>query len=120
MIHPDGLNILLAVKTWTSSPPQIEDTDNLIVSVINIYEVFKRILQQRDENDALQAAALMQQDRIVDVDFSICLDAAKSSYELKMPMADSLILASARSYNAILWTQDSDFENLPEVKFVQK
>jgi len=98
----------------------LENTADLIVSTINLYEVFKKILQQNDETNALQAVSLMQQGTIVEVDSSIALNAAKISYDLKLPMADSLILATARMHNAILWTQDSDFENIPNVKFIKK
>ena len=100
--------------------PIIEDTPNLIVSTINIYEVFKRILQQRDENDALQAAAVMQQALVVDITAAVSLLAAGISYEMKLPMADSLILATAKSINAILWTQNSDFIGIPDVRYVKK
>ena len=100
--------------------PVIEDTENLIVSTINIYEVFKRILQQRDENDAIQAAAVMQQAMVVDVTSAVSLLAARISYEKKLPMADSLILATAKSMNAILWTQDSDFKEFTDVKYIKK
>ena len=100
--------------------PAIEDTEKLIVSTINIYEVFKRILQQRDENEAIQAASVMQQARIVDVTAAISLLAARISHEIKLPMADSLILATAKSMNATLWTQDSDFSEIPDVKYIKK
>ncbi len=100
--------------------PIIEDTPNLIVSTINIYEVFKRILQQRDENDALQAAAVMQQALVVDVTAAVSLLAAGISYKMKLPMADSLILATAKSMNAILWTQDSDFIGITDVRYSKK
>jgi predicted nucleic acid-binding protein len=100
--------------------PALEDTENLIVSTINIYEVFKRVLQQRGEDAALQAVALMHQAGIVDVTSPIAMDAVKLSTELKLPMADSLILATARSCGAILWTQDVHFNGLPNVKFTKK
>ncbi len=100
--------------------PIIEDTANLIVSTINIYEVFKGILQQRDENDALQAAAVMQQALVVDVTAAVSLLAAGISYKMKLPMADSLILATAKSMNAILWTQDSDFIGISDVRYIKK
>ena len=100
--------------------PAIEDTEKLIVSTINIYEVFKRILQQRDETDAIQAAAVMQQAQVVDVTSALSLFAARISYEIKLPMADSLILATAKSMNATLWTQDSDFNEIPNVKYIKK
>jgi len=100
--------------------PSLEDTDNLIVSTINIYEVFKRVLQQRGEDAALQAVALMQQANIADVTSPIAMDAANLSAELKLPMADSLIFATARAYGATLWTQDADLDGLPGVRFTKK
>ena len=100
--------------------PAIQDTENLIVSTINIYEVFKIVLQQRDENAALQAIALMEQATVTDVDSSIALSAARLSQELGLPMADSLILATVRRFDATLWTQDSDFAKLPDVEYVTK
>jgi predicted nucleic acid-binding protein len=100
--------------------PVIENTDELIVPVISLYEVFKRILQQRDENEAWQAIAAMQQGQVVELTSSIALSAAKISATLKIPMADSLILATARAYQATLWTQDADFATLPEVKYIKK
>ena len=100
--------------------PAIEDTEKLIVSTINIYEVFKKILQQRNENDAMQAISVMEQAQIVNVTSALSLYAARISYEIQLPMADSLILATAKSLNAILWTQDSDFKGIPDVKYIRK
>jgi predicted nucleic acid-binding protein len=97
----------------------IEDTDSLIVPTISLYEVFKRILQQRDETEGLNAIAFMQSGKIVDLSSPIALHAARISAEQKMPMADSILLATAREYNAILWTQDSDFEGLEDVEYIK-
>lgn len=98
----------------------LEDTASLLVSTVNIYEVFKRVFQQRGEDAALQAVALMHQARVVAVTSPLSLDAARLSAELKLPMADSLILATARAHRATVWTQDAHFEGLPDVKFVRK
>ena len=100
--------------------PAVENSRELIVPSITILEVFKRVLQQRGENDALQAAALMQGGRIVDLDAGLALSAAKLSAQLKLPMADSVILATARAHKATIWTQDADFEKLPDVKYRAK
>jgi toxin FitB len=100
--------------------PAIEDIRNLIVPAISIFEVFKRVLQQRNENDALQAVALMQQGRVVNLDVTVALQAAKLSYDFKLPLADSIILATAQAHNATLWTQDSDFDGLPSVQYKPK
>ena len=88
----------------------IEQTSELIVPTLSLYEVFKRILQQRGEGAALQVVALMRQGRIVELSSSIALTAARISHESKLPMVDSVILATVREHDAILWTQDADFE----------
>ncbi len=98
--------------------PIIADLNHLIVPTICIYEVFKRTLQQLGQNTALSAAALLQQGKVIDLDFEIALNSAKLSSELKLPMADSIILATARKYNAIIWTQDIDFAGLENVKLI--
>lgn len=98
----------------------IQDTKNLIVSAINIYEVFKKVLFQTDENSALQAIAIMQQATVVDVDSQIGIEAAKISTEYSVPMADSIIIATARSHNATIWTQDADFKDFENIKYFKK
>jgi len=89
--------------------PAIENISQLIVPVISIYEVFKRVLQQKGEGDALQAIAVMCQGKVIELDTRLALSAARISVELGMPMADSTMLATAQTYNATLWTQDEDF-----------
>ena len=104
--------------TFFSRP--IEQLEELLVPSLTIYEVFKRVLQQRDEGAALQAAAVMQQGAVVDLDARLALSAARISLESKLPMADSIVLATARSYGATLWTQDADFEGLAGVQYRKK
>ena len=93
-------------------------TAELIVPTITIYEVFKTVLRQRDESDALQAIALMEQGSVVDLTANISILAAKMNIERNMPMADSIILATARIYQATIWTQDSDFEGIEGVRYI--
>jgi predicted nucleic acid-binding protein len=100
--------------------PAIEKTEELIVPSISVYEVFKRVLQQRDETAALQAVALMAQGQLVGLDQTLALSAAKISYELKIPMADSIILATARAHRATLWTQDIDLADVENVRYIAK
>ena len=98
----------------------VENVAELIVPSISIYEVFKRVLQQRDETDALQAIAVMQQGAVVDLDTAIALSAAKVSVQWGLPMADSVMLASARAHDATLWTQDADFKGIDGVEYIEK
>jgi len=100
--------------------PAIENTDNLIVPTICILEVFKRVLQQRSEDAALQAVAVMHQGQIVALSASIALKAAKVGSDLKLPLADSVILATAQTYGALIWTQDAHFKSLQHVKFIER
>jgi len=99
--------------------PVLEDIKNLIIPTICLFEVFKRVLQQRTEDEALRAVATMQQGNVVALDVPISLAAAKLSYDLKLPFADSVILATARAFDAVLWTQDADFKGIPGVKFIE-
>ena len=100
--------------------PAIENTSELVIPSISIYEVFKIVLQQREESAALQAIAVMQQGIVVTLDTNLALNAAKISIEKSLPMADSIMLATALSYEAILWTQDSDFSGIDGVKYIEK
>jgi predicted nucleic acid-binding protein len=95
----------------------VEETTALLVPTVSIYEVFKRILQQRGESEALQAIAVMQQGQVIDLTITLALDAASLSHIHKLPMADSFILATAYAHQATLWTQDVDFKGLPGVQY---
>ena len=98
----------------------IEDTRNLVVPVICVLEVFKVVLRERGEGDALQAAALMQQGRVVDLDPPLALAAAKLGLDHKLPLADSIVYAVAQFVSGTVWTQDDDFEGLAGVKYFAK
>ena len=99
----------------------IADAGSLVVPSISIYEVFKRLLREPNgEEAALHVVAAMQRGRVAILDADLALDAAKTSFETKLPMADSVILATARAHGATLWTQDADFEGLAGVRYVEK
>jgi predicted nucleic acid-binding protein len=100
--------------------PAIEDTEHLLVPVICIYEVFKRVMQQRGLGAAQANIGDMQGGCIIDLDAALAMSAAKISVELKLAMADSLILATTRAYQAMLWTQDEHFEGMEGVQYVGK
>lgn len=95
----------------------IHDDQKLLVPTICILEVFKRTLQMRGELAALDGAALMRQGHVVDLDDPIAVNAARIGAEDGLPLADSVVLATARAYNAVLWTQDADFEGMKAVRY---
>ncbi len=98
----------------------IEDTERLIVPSITITEVFKIVHRQRNEDEALQIIAHMQQGRVVVLDSDLALDAARYGIEYKLPLADSIIFATGRKFDALIWTQDDDFKSLNGVKYYPK
>jgi predicted nucleic acid-binding protein len=95
----------------------LSDSDVLVVPTITIYEVFKVILRESSENEALQAVVAMQKGRVVDLNAALAISASMLSLEHNIPMADGIILATAQEYKAMIWTQDSDFKNISKVKY---
>ena len=95
----------------------LNDTASLVVPTVTIYEVFKVVLRESSENEALQAAFAMQKGTVVDLTAELAIAASKLSLEHNLPMADSIILATAKEVNATIWTQDSDFKNMDDVKY---
>ena len=98
----------------------IEDTRRLVVPSFCLYEVFKSIHRQAGKKEALEKAAAMRQGKVVELTASLALQAASLSLKHQLAMADSIVLATAHMQNAVVWTQDSDFENLSQVKFRRK
>ena len=98
----------------------VSNTAHLVVPTISVFEVCRWMRRELGERRALDAMALMQQGSIVDLDATLAMSAARLSLELKLPMADSIILATARANNATLWTQDDDFEGLDDVQYIAK
>lgn len=98
----------------------IEHPDELLVPSITLLEVFKRIAQQRDEAVALQYVAVMRQSPVVELDATLALHAAALGLRYKLPLADSIVYATARAAGAVVWTQNADFDGLADVKFWRK
>lgn len=98
----------------------IEATRSLIVPTLSLYEVFKRVAQQRGEDEALRAIAVMEQGAVVDLDRATALEAARLSIQHGLAMADSVMLATAQRHRAVLWTQDSDFDGVAGTRYYAK
>jgi predicted nucleic acid-binding protein len=98
----------------------LKDTASLVVPTVTIYEVFKVLLREAGENKALQAAVAMRKGKVVDLSSSLAIAASKLSMAHHLPMADSIILATAREFKATIWTQDSDFKDMDYVKYFSK
>jgi toxin FitB len=93
--------------------PAIEDTSRLLVPTLSVYEIFKKVRRDRGESDALLTVSAMLEGRVVDLDVALAMEAGA----LDLPLADSIIYATARRHDATLWTQDEDFAGLPNVRY---
>ena len=100
--------------------PAVTATEMLVVPTLCMYEVYKCVLAQFSLEQSLEMIHLMRTGMVVPLDERIALDAALISRDLKLSLADSIILASARRYNAVLWTQDAHFEHIEGVRYCQK
>ena len=98
----------------------LDDIDHLIIPSICIHEVFKKVLQEKGEDAALQIIAVMQRGNIVNLNSMLAVKSAKLRAQFKLPLADSIILATAKEYNATIWTQDDHFRKFKQVKFIEK
>jgi len=98
----------------------INQTDSLIVPTIALHEVYKYVLRQRNRESALQVVATMRQGKVVDLNENLAIEAAELGATHGLPLADSIIYATAAAFDATLWTQDSDFEGLDGVEYQPK
>jgi len=107
-------------KNSTSFSKPIESLDLLLVPSITVTEVFKHVLRLKGEDLALEIIAHMTQGKVISLDSQLAIDAGSYGVQHKLPLADSITYATTMKYNATLWTQDSDFKDLPNVKFYTK
>ena len=130
IVPPQQLHHVVDSSGWieyfTDSPNAdafaavIEQPEMLLVPSLSILEVFKWVLRERGEDVALQLTAVMQQLEIIDLDAALALRAAKLGVAHRLPLADSIIYATAQAFGATLWTQDADFQDLPGVRYLPK
>jgi toxin FitB len=98
----------------------IDDTNHLLVPTICLFEVFKKVLRDQGESEALHVTMQMEEGQVIDLDRSLALRAARLSFSTKLPMADSIILATSQAFGATIWTLDADFAKIKGVKYTPK
>ena len=114
------LEFFAGTATGEKVSEAIEDTASLYVPSITLYEVFKKVLLEIDEDKALMAVAHMKQGMVIALDPDLAINAARIGLEYKLPMAESIIYATAKKFNCVVWTQDAHFKGLPSVKYFEK
>jgi len=114
------LEYLVDSKVGNLVSGAIEDLNSLLVPSITLYEVFKKLLIEKDEDSALLAIAHMKQGLVINLDPDLSILSAKIGKDYKLPMADSIIYATAKKYNCILWTQDKHFKDLEDIRYFEK
>ena len=100
--------------------PAIENIAHLVVPSISLHEVFRSTLKNQSEGAALEAVAMMKQGSICNLDEEVALSAARISFQMGLPMVESIMLATARAKNARLWTQDERLRGIEGVSYKAK
>jgi toxin FitB len=95
----------------------IEDPQQQVVPTITLFEVFKTVARWKGEDAAFDAVATMVQGTVIELTVELALEAARISADTGLPMAESMIAATARAERAVLWTQDAHFQGLPDVEY---
>ena len=98
----------------------IEDSAQLAVPTLTLFEVFKRTHQLKGQATALEVLAIMLQGRMIELSPNLAIEAAKLSLETGLAMAEAIILATARAEDAVLWTQDAHFQGFDKVEYRKK
>jgi predicted nucleic acid-binding protein len=98
----------------------IESQQTLLVPALSLFEVYRHLLRHLGRDDALRVVAAMRRGTVVELDDRVALDAAELSVATRLAMADSIMLATARTHGALFWTQDADFDGLEGVRLKRK
>jgi toxin FitB len=107
-------------STAATFAPAIENVRDLVVPAICLLEVFTVVTHQRGDGPALQAVAVMQQGQVIDLDAALAVAAAAFGAAHGLPLADSVVYATARAVGGVVWTQDADLDGLDGVRYVPK
>ncbi|MDG6994554.1 MAG: PIN domain-containing protein [Nitrososphaerota archaeon] len=85
-------------------------------SSITVYEIYKQTLANDDKIVArLRAGAIARDFEIIDVNSEIAENGAEISHRLRIPMADSLIMATAKRFNLSCVTDDPHYTEVKRV-----
>ena len=95
----------------------IEAADRLIVPTVVVTEVLRRLDAQGRGAVIPDVLAHMRQGRLVPLDDQLAVAAAVLGRQHGLPLADSIIYATARIVGGTVWTQDEDFRSLPGVQY---
>ena len=98
----------------------LEDQENLLMPAIILYEVYKILKREVNEEKALLAVGYMKNSPVIPLDETLALSAADIALQENLAMADAIIVATSRLYNCTIISSDSDLKNQPNVSFIQK
>ncbi|HOX17474.1 MAG TPA: type II toxin-antitoxin system VapC family toxin [Spirochaetales bacterium] len=99
---------------------RMERSDSIIMPTVILHEVFRKLLREAGEDASLRAIAYMQAATPVELDAELALLSARLGLELGLPLADSVIYASARRHRAFVITHDAHFKDLSGVEYWPK
>lgn len=98
---------------------RLRDAKNVVTPSIIVYEVYKHTKRHRSDEEAALAAAAIQKTTVIPLDDDLALEAADVALQHRLPMANAIVLATARRFGATLYTSDGDFEGIEGVAIVK-
>jgi predicted nucleic acid-binding protein len=114
------LEYLMDTKIGAAVAPVVENPAGLIVPTITLYEVYKKLLAEKDEEYAIDVVSYMQGGTVVDITAALSLSAARISRAYKLPMADSIIYATSLHYKSVVFSCDKHFKDIPNIRYFPK
>ena len=114
------LEYLMGTEIGATVAPVIENPDELVIPTITMYEVYKKLLGEKDEEYALNVVSYMQTGKVIELNSGLSLFAAQISRKYKLPMADSIILATSLHYSAVIFSCDKHFKDIPDIRYFPK
>ena len=97
----------------------MQDPGEMLVPAVCLTEVFRLLAREAGEPAALVGSGVMQQARVVALDAELAIGAARAGQAFRLPLADSVVYATAQAHGAEVWTHDEHFRGLPGVRFLE-
>lgn len=120
MIVVDSCGWLEAVngaELAASYAPALADPGQVVVPTVCLLEVARVMRRERGEDAAAECLVLMSQGTVAPLDIAVVAAASALGVEHRLPLADSVVYATARLRGAEVWTHDAHFRELPGVRY---
>jgi len=114
------IEFFLAGANGPKFKPVIENTSELLVSSVNMYEVHRVLSRKLPVELRDMCLEVMRRASVIELNDERAIAASELSLKHGLAMADAAMYAIALEHKAVLWTQDADYQGLKGVKYFPK